>query len=445
VNLNIQSLLRNLKDNRQAILEKIHNDPMLVKRACPVTGVYVANASKELFSPKELHQLYAKGLIYRKESDTAHALVCNNYKNGIASANHMCPDTYALYGMPYLKMFNWDESDAVRKHAGEMLAMGATPIFFEKLDGTLISRNVVDDRVILSTRGMLDTLPAFGDDEDAGNKFFNWAYKIIDEKYPNLRDPGYAADGTLLFELVGPENRIVTFYSEWDLVLTGVYSHDFNVYFTHDELRAFANAAGLTHAKFYEPQGDSILEQIQDLNRQLVSTDKEGTVIQFEKDGIVVGRIKAKSDTYRTLLRIAMNCKYDTIAELLDEHPELQTWEAMEAHLQELGRHNFPEELMDAYRNFFRQYQEHRARCQKFLDGVISNCDRIFQKIHVKDYTKGLNREQRKDFAIHAIKFSNPTAYFAFVDGKLDMEFVMKKVLKEPADSEKVNLPNVRL
>lgn len=423
MNLNILSLLGALRDNSHSLLEKIDNDPMLAKRVCPVTGVTVVNASKELFSPKEAHQLYAKGLVYLRYPSLDPGVTVG----------------YEVVGLPYLKMYNYDENEHVRKHAAEMLTMDATPVFFEKLDGTLVSRNEVGDRVMLSTRGMLETIKNvnFGvEEEEAGNQFFTWAYQIIDNKYPVLRERKFA-DYTLLFELIGPENRIVTFYPEWDLVLTGVYDKMAHRYLNHAELRSFGEANGLSVVAMYEPKGSNLAERIQDLNNALVSTDKEGTVIQFERDGEVVGRIKAKSDTYRTLLRISMNCKYETIAELMDAHPELASWEAMEAHLQELGRHNFPEELMDAYRNFYRQYAEHRARCEKFLNEVIGNCDRMFKKIHVKDYTKGLNREQRKEFALLATKSSHPGAYFAFVDGKLDLEYVMQKVLKEPADSAK--------
>lgn len=63
--LNLQILLDNIKNNQQEILDKIHNDPLLTKRQCPINPeLYVANASKQLFTPTSEHQLY--GLIHAK-------------------------------------------------------------------------------------------------------------------------------------------------------------------------------------------------------------------------------------------------------------------------------------------------------------------------------------------------------------------------------------------
>lgn len=417
MDLNTQRLLGELEDNTQEILHKIANDPLLVKRTCALTGLTIANADKALFTPKNKYQQYAKGIIYRHRSD----------------------GEFELVGLPYLKMKNFDEDDSVRKHVAEMIEINAEMTFFEKKDGTLISMNIVDDRMILSTRGMMETLPSIGaEGEDSGNKFFDWAYKIIDEKYKILRERRLFKDLTLIFELVGPENRIITFYPEWDLVLTGVYDKIYFRYYNAKELKYFAEFYNLKTPLIYTPKGNNLAEQIQSLNNELINTDKEGTVIQFEKNREVVGRVKAKSDTYRTLLRISMNCNYKTIAEILKKHPELNEWGALENHIKELGRHKFPEELMEAYHLFYQEYIEHRDRCEQFIGMVMAICDHAFRKIGVKDYTKGLNSKQRKEFAGLISQRKSPkfiAAAFAFLDNYLTLEYTMEKLLITPKES----------
>jgi hypothetical protein len=349
--------------------------------------------------------LFAKGIVYQR-------------------------NPYKLVGMPYLKIYNFGENENARRHVKECLYAPDVSIFFtEKLDGTLISRNVIDGKVVFSTRGTMETFLGLGE----GQKFFDKTRELAETKYPKLLDVTWATSTTLMFELVGPENRIITFYKEWDLVLTGAFDFGLYRYLTRLELFLLATSHGLRLAEVYQPQGSTVEEKIASMNAELLSTDLEGAVIQFEFSGEVVGRIKAKSDTYRTMLRLSNNCNYDTVVELCEKHPEISgSWKSFERHLKELGRFNFPEELFDSYREFYTEYFAHKVRCDKFLRVVAGNCDRVFHEIRVKDYTKGLNRDQRKEFAVRVAKLKFPSAYFAFLDDKLTLEYLMKQVLKDP-------------
>lgn len=406
MNVSIDYLCNNLASNTEQILALIDADPLLNKRE--VGDLILANASKELFSPVEEHQLYAKGIIYQR-------------------------NPYRLIGMPYTKIYNHDENDKVREKFARMIQIGATPVWMEKLDGTLISRNVIDGKVVLTTRGMLES-----DGENASH--IDWAWSVVDNKHTILDLDFICKDYTLLFELIGPENRIITFYPEWDLVLTGAYNKNEHRYLTYGELIELASSYDISVVDAYGPQGATLVDKISDLNKQLVNTDKEGTVIQFELNGEVVGRIKAKSDTYKTLLRVASNCTYDTTAELLENHPELHSWEALEAHLTSLGRFAFPEELMDSYKAFYEQYVRHIARCKAFVDYVKERLDWYIIPSITDPERLGLTdpRAIRKEVAMRVKDEIGATAYFAHLDGKLDLDFVKKKVLKTPEDSEKV-------
>lgn len=427
MNLNIQTLLEDLKKNSEEILATIDQDPQLVKRTCELTGLTIANAAKTLFTPEKQHQLYAKGIVYKKTLTPVRA------ENSVGLAPQLKAD-YELVSLPLLKVYNHGENQLVDRHVLEMLGMGCEPVFFHKLDGTLITRTVVHGRVVLSTRGMLETMQNITDDDDGNpGKFFAWAYHIIDEKYPILRNPKFAPESSLMFELVGPQNQIVTRYEDWDLVFLAL--RDSSGYATRNTLASVAQVARLTLAPVYELPGETLLERIQALNALLDGTDAEGTMIQFEKDGVVHGRVKAKTETYRTLMKIMTYCTYDAVVEMIQKEPACSTLEGFLEHLKTLGRDKFPEELLDAYVAHWQAYADHKARCVKFIDQVVSECDRLFRTLKVRDYTKGLSREQRKEFALEASKRSHPGAYFAFIDGKLDVKFVMDRLLKTPEDS----------
>src|ERR1019366_2026314 len=63
--LRLDSLLDDLRDHPAAILAAIDADPMLLRR---VSGdLVLANASKALYTPCEEHQLFAKGIVYRRD------------------------------------------------------------------------------------------------------------------------------------------------------------------------------------------------------------------------------------------------------------------------------------------------------------------------------------------------------------------------------------------
>lgn len=441
--LNIQELLAKLHFRPQEILSKIDSDPLLIRRTCPVTGLRIANASKELFSPTQEHQLFAKGIVYDYD--------------GV---------DYSLVSLPYLKMYNADESAIASKHAVELVTMGCNPVFMQKLDGTMISRFVTnfaglgepdDLQVIFCTRGMMETMTQ---DNEQASKFFIWVREICQKKYPCLLDPNYLSAGTAIFELVGPENRIITFYPEWDLVMTGFFCKQTHSYWDFAALSRWCAEAGVTSVGSYNFNSFKTLdEKIAKMNEVLMDTDNEGSVIQFEFPidkvatfyplNVVMGRIKAKTNTYRSLLRIMNNCNYDTIAEMVEKNAAyFHTWENFQRHLESLGSASFPEELMESYRAFYTEYMEHRQRCADFVKNVEQDITRILDSGKIKwewaeqhpneQWPPGycLDRANRAKFA-ELVKGKKGTgAYFACIDGKLDLDYVMKKLFKTPEENK---------
>src|SRR5579884_3894767 len=80
--LRLDRLLLQLRDNAAAILEAIDRDPLLLKRQSG--PLVLANASQALYTPQHEHQLFAKGIVYRR-------------------------DPYRIVSLPLVKIFNLGE------------------------------------------------------------------------------------------------------------------------------------------------------------------------------------------------------------------------------------------------------------------------------------------------------------------------------------------------
>src|SRR5262245_3310154 len=148
--LRIDRLLSILRDDLQSALFSIDDDPMLIKRES--LGLVLANASKALFTPREVHQLFAKGIVYRR-------------------------DPYRLVSLPLVKIFNLGEHAVTIADIDALVSLGTSRAprvhFLRKWDGTMVQRFEADGRVWFATRGMLEGVvlsAGEADDEDSDRK-----------------------------------------------------------------------------------------------------------------------------------------------------------------------------------------------------------------------------------------------------------------------------------
>src|SRR5262245_66514602 len=110
--LRLDRLLDHLRHDAAAILAAIDADPLLLKRTCG--DLVLANPTKILYTPVEQHQLYAKGIVYRR-------------------------DPFRLVSLPLVKIYNVGEKDV---STADLTALAAEPgvraHFLRKLDGSLV-------------------------------------------------------------------------------------------------------------------------------------------------------------------------------------------------------------------------------------------------------------------------------------------------------------------
>src|SRR5689334_11947908 len=199
----LDRLLADLRRRTETILEAIDRDPLLVRRESG--GLVLANAGQLLYTPQEEHQLFAKGIVYRRAP-------------------------YRLVSLPLVKIYNVGEREVT---VADLARLGAEPgtrlRFLRKIDGALVQAFRADGRAWFTTRGMIEGSklragPETGEARAAFD-YLGTVRRLAARRYPRLLEDEALLDGrTLVFELIHPQAQQVTNYGDReDLVLLACF------------------------------------------------------------------------------------------------------------------------------------------------------------------------------------------------------------------------------
>jgi hypothetical protein len=415
--LRLDRLLKKLREQPASILEAIDRDPLLLKR--DRGPLVLANASQALYTPQHEHQLYAKGIVYRR-------------------------DPYRLVSLPLVKIYNLGERDMTTAELAALAAEERLRLrFLRKIDGSLVQVFRHDGRVWFTTRGSIEGAPSRkGQDNGEDASAFDYltvARRIAAERYPRLLDRPELLDGrTLVFELIHPEARKVTNYGDRaDLILLACLDTQRLAYAPYAETAALAATYGLQIVDALSPAGETLPEQIDGLLAALAGTDEEGSVLQFERPDEVIYRVKVKSPEYLRRLRAMAACTYERLVALLDGNPHLATWPDVEAFLQAQGCEAVPEEVLTFYRPHYERFTAYLTDCDRLRDWAT--------RIHgsLERELGGRRSEDaaayRKAFAARAIRYPYAGLLFAAFDGRLDRRRI-RQIVRDPEDAQQALL-----
>jgi hypothetical protein len=414
--LRLDHLLEELRLRGAEILAAIDADPLLIRRQSG--PLVLANAGAALFTPQEQHQLFAKGIVYRREP-------------------------YEVVSLPLVKIYNLGERDVSEADlAGLSAEPGARLHFLSKIDGTMIQRFQFDGRVYFTTRGMIEGGPTVGvQDEDAPGRssqfdFLGTVRQLAELHYPKLCEPRPEFEGlTLVFEFIHPETRIITNYGErQDLILLACFDRREWRYRTFAEVVKLATAHALSAVDELKPSGNSLGQQIDTLLATIAGTDQEGAVIAIEHEHRVVYRVKVKSPDYLRILKLIVTCTYSKTVEMIDAHPEWTSWVDLEWHLRSLGREQVPEEVMEFYKEHHDTYTGYLADCQHLQSWALTHAGRLLQELRVDGDYPQERRLLRKAFAARALKLPFSALLFSAFDGRLDLSGV-RQFARTPAEA----------
>ena len=423
--LRIDHLFARVYDDPVSILGAIDADPLLLKKVpSGFDGAEVrqANASRELFSPQQDHHLYAKGIVYARRP-------------------------LRLVSVPYLKMYNYGEREDARELANSLAATRAIRVRFnEKLDGSMVQSfstaglGLGPDRVVLTTRGMMEGARPSGHDESGNFDYLGHSRRLLDELAPAALDPERVQGLTLLWEFIHPEVRIVTDYGEREeIVLTGAvdYRRGPPFYLDRAALEVLAEELECPIAPELELKGADLDARLAALERYLEGTDREGAVLTFEgRDAFgrqaVLHRVKVKGADYIKIMRQLTYCTYDRARAILDAPPQIQSWDEMRDYLVSLGSDQVPEEVLSAWRGHFVDWQSYRAACEALAQSVNAYFDRFVLNHPMPD------RETvpkaygvwRRDFASMVRQGAQSASWLLFLaaDGRMSFDGLNKKL-----------------
>lgn len=411
--LRIDALLDDLRNREAEVLAAIDADPLLLKRESG--PLVLANATQRLYTPAEQHQLYAKGIVYRRAP-------------------------YRLVSLPLIKIYNVGERGMTAAELSSIAAEPGTRLrFLRKLDGSLVQAFWADGKAWLTTRGMLEGAAGrYEDDEEnrvPGFDFLANARQIAETRYPALLTREALEGRTLLFELLHPAAPKITNYGQRaDLVLHSCFDHGRYQYLDYPALAALAGRFGLTAIDALSPIGATLAEQIDSVLAQFKGTDEEGSVVCFEREGHVTYRVKVKTPDYFQLMRLMAFCTYARTVEHIDISGA-ETWEQLKAHLQAQGNDLVPEEVLVYYREYWDEWQAYLADLTKIA--TWAEAQRAAIDAAIGGSAGRVPNEYRKLYALEATRRPEKKLLFAALDGRLDRAR-MRKIVPGPKEAREV-------
>lgn len=377
--LDLDVLLGRLAEHGAEILTLIEEDEGLKKRT-NAAGLTIANSGPKLFEPVYEHQLYAKGIVYRRDDRGALELV----------------------SLPLVKMFNHglrEHSDATSKRLEEE-AEGVRFVFPEKLDGTMIQLFEHGGETYITTRSVIE-----GSDEtrEEGG-YIALARSVLTRLYPELvqeLERGELHGLSLVFELIHPKTKQVTHYgAEERLVLLAVFDRSDHTYWSTARVRQWTSRRGVESAQPIVEDED-VHRGIERLKAKLVldASVPEGSIVCFEKGDRVVHRVKVKTEAYLAQFSMRYRISLKSVTATLWQNPSLHRWED---YLDHLVQNDLSEEEVEAF------YREHFEVFTAWYRGVVARHAGVHEVYASWVATHGeapedteQNREWFKALAIH--------------------------------------------
>jgi len=275
-------------------------------------------------------------------------------------------NTWNIVSMAFRRFFNYEETELNKDFNFD------NAICLEKVDGSIIELFHYSQKWIYSTRGSIDNETNVNFSNVTFKQMFN---ETIKKNYLNFWK-NLNNDYVYIFEIVGPENRVVTPYDKRALYLLGLRNKK-----TWEEvdLRYVQIEAANLGVKFPKLFHFNNINEMIELSKQIHTLD-EGFVIlnqSFDNDGISFRRIKLKNPSYVAIHRLK-----DSAAN------------SMRALLRLVL-----ENEQDEFLSYFPEYKKYIILIKEKWDQYIEDANKTFQK--VKELLNAeKSKENKKKFAL---------------------------------------------
>ena len=173
-------------------------------------------------------------------------------------------ETGEILRRPFHKFFNVNEREETQDH---VVDLSRPHVILEKLDGSMIAPFRVDRQTIWGTKmGATDVAKPVEEFVKNHPVYADFALGLL------------TGECTPIFEWCSRKQRIVLDYPEDRLILTGIRENVSGKYWTHTEMREYAEIFGIPVVRQFEPQTDmkAFLEYVSGLE------DLEGFIVRFD-------------------------------------------------------------------------------------------------------------------------------------------------------------------
>lgn len=349
-------------------------------------------------SKQALEQLEKDFAIRSKVSGN---LVSLNYTQGESPKNEeICKecrglilelDTWNVVAYPFRRFFNIQEGEA------DKIDLSNSTVLFDKADGSLISAYIYDGELNFATRGC-----AFAEgnlNQNPDKSFNDLANEAIDKNFCNVSKLWeYAERYTLILELISPENRVVTPYDTTELRLLGA----------RDKNQCEVGLAILNQISI---DTKIPMPKIYDITDKADLLEMAKNLPQMQEGYVLVDYGKQTNGSYHRVK--IKNPKWLAIHNLVGNN-------FCEKRALELCQTGENQEFLA----YFPEYKELFAKVGNFLKTLDNRLENDYNSIqHL--------RENRKNFALEAVKMTIPAYLFQRLDGKVKnaREFIGKMMI----------------
>jgi len=275
-----------------------------------------------------------------------------------------------IIARPFKKFFNWEELDNIK--------LTQPTEIFTKMDGSCIIVFWYNEKWNFATRGSFES-----DQAKLAEVVWNRNYKHLESQMVKSR--------TYIFELIGPDNKIVVSYPKNDLVLLGVINtstgNEFDIYSGVFNGFRLVETHGIADENYYS--------YLKNLN----TSNAEGFVLR-DATGF---RVKIKFEEYFRLHKLLTGINEKSVWEILSTNSKLDL-------------ENVPDE-------FYEWFTETKDKLEEQFAEIESESRNWLE--YIETYA-----ENRKEFALEVQRLCNyPSVVFSMADGK-DYSDLIWKILK---------------
>lgn len=288
--------------------------------------------------------------------------------------------TFEIVAFPFYRFFNQQEGHAKTLNY-------STSKLYEKADGSMLISyyNPFLNKRVVATRGSILASGSVGNNE---NKTFSDLFNETVSQYNQEALNNLPNDLTVVFELIGPENRIVTPYSKNELKLLTVRNNTTLNEYNDDNLTELSNTLQIPRVKCYDFNSQ---DDIMTILNTFQATDEGFVMVDFnQKINGSYARIKIKNPRYLALHNLVGAGEQSSFKRFVL-----------------LVKNGDKDEVI----SYFPEYTELLNKIEININNLANEIDSYFNSIkHLSD--------NRKEFAMKAKEFKLPSAMFLLLDGK---------------------------